>query len=117
MDVNLPELPPSAYDEVRHRVLGSIRRKRQIRNAVRAIAPMAACAALLVTMLPMLRQPAIPPAPPMLARAPDIPAPVVFHSAAVRHRMAHKRQAVPAEPLMVRLETDDPNVVILWTVN
>jgi hypothetical protein len=116
MDFDFPELSPAAYDEVRHRVLGEIRRRRRVRNAVRITAAMAACVALVVTTLVALRQPAIQPAPPMLASVPGGPPPV-FRTTPVRHRRAPRRRETPAQPLMVRLETDDPNVVILWIVD
>ncbi len=117
MDFDFPQPPTSAYGEVRARVWKSIRRQRRIRGAVRAIAAMAACVALM-TALVALRGPMVLPDPPMLARAPGVQSPVVVARASpVRHRVALRRKEAPAQPLMVRLETDDPNVVILWTVN
>jgi hypothetical protein len=116
MDFDFPEVSPAAYDAVRQRVLGEIRRQRRARNAVRTMAAMAACAALLMTALVALRPSAILPAPPMLARAPNVPPPVMSALRVRRSRM-HRRQPAPAQPLLVRLETDDPNVVILWMVN
>jgi hypothetical protein len=52
----------------------------------------------------------------MLARVPSGPPPMV-RTMPVRHRRANRQRAAPAQPLLVRLETDDPNVVILWIVD
>jgi hypothetical protein len=81
------------------------------------MAAVAACAALVVTGLLALWRPVPPPAPPMLARSPSEPPPMVRLSKVVRHWRVPRRREAPAQPLVVRLETDDPNVVILWMVN
>jgi hypothetical protein len=117
MDFDFPEPSPAAYDEVRHRVLGEIRRRRKVRNVVRMMAALAACVALVVTGLVALRQPALLPAPPMLARSPGGPPPVVGAAKVARRPRARRQREAPAQPLVVRLETDDPNVVILWMVD
>jgi hypothetical protein len=119
MDFDFPEPSPAAYEEVRHRVLGEIRRQRRIRNVVRMIAAMAACVALVVSGWLAVRVPAPLPAPHMLARFKDAPPPLVVAGAPVvrRRKLHRRREAQPAQPLVVRLQTDDPNVVILWTVD
>jgi len=116
MDSDFPELPQAACDEVRHRVLGEIRRRRRVRNAVRTIAGVAVCVAVVFTAVVVLRRPAALPGPPMLARSPGGPPPVL-RSLPVRHWRAPRRKLPRTQPLMVRLETDDPNVVILWMVD
>ncbi len=116
----LPEPPAAAYAAVRERVMARIRRRRRIRWAVGAIAAVAACVALAVWR-PV--EPA-PVRPPMLAQAPQPP---VLAAAVTPSRTLHatrsRRPERPlhpphnGEPLLVRLETNDPNVVILWEVN
>jgi len=117
MEFDFPELPPVAYDEVRRGVIQTIRRRKHFRRAVWTVTEVAACVMLAATGLFVLRQPAIPPAPVSLVRFPEVAAPAVAHSLPPRHRRARKQRVAPAQPLMVRLETDDPNVIILWTVN
>ncbi len=125
----LPEPPAAAYATVRQRVLGRIRRRRRVRRAVSAIAAVAACIVL------ALWRPVEPAAvrPPMLAQAPQVPvltAPVRGARFSVPVRASARAPRVWAkahtstlkraphnEPLLVRLETSDPNVVILWEVD
>jgi hypothetical protein len=52
-----------------------------------------------------------PPARPAVQRPPEPQPPPVAH---VRRRPAKPKPAVKAEPLLVRLETSDPNVIIYW---
>ena len=116
MEFEFPEVPPAAYRIVRRRVLTKIRRRRRMRSAVRAVVALAACVALVVSGWVALQRPTVVPAPPRLARVPDAPS-MTVPPPAVRHRRAIRRRDEPARPLVVRLQTDDPNVVILWMVN
>ena len=118
--------PEMAYAVVRQRVMAEVRRRRGVRRALRAIAAAVACLALAAAGLTFaLRRPAAPAAAsvPMLAQAPPPPAlalPAVRPGRRVARgprRNAVRRQPVATQPLFVRLETDDPNVVILWMVD
>jgi hypothetical protein len=119
---DLPEPPEASYEAVRRRVLGEIRRRRRVRNAARMIAAFAACVLLAVAGLLALRQRTPTAGPPMPVRAPEAPA-FVVPVKAMHTRPKHKHRAVrlvahaPAQPLVIRMQTDDPNVVILWMVD
>ncbi|HWQ54440.1 MAG TPA: zf-HC2 domain-containing protein [Bryobacteraceae bacterium] len=77
-------------------------------------------AALTVVLLRPQEVPEVPPPPVPVAAIPSAPAPApirwprpaVVRAAAVRHQ----ERAEPLPPLLVRFETDDPNVVIYWIV-
>jgi hypothetical protein len=78
---------------------------------------LAAAAVLLVWIGVHEWRPYGPPAPPpVVARmepAPAVPVPV---APARRRRIRPVRRQAPAGPLLVKLETADPNVVIYWIV-
>jgi hypothetical protein len=64
---------------------------------------------------PLVAARAIPPAAP--ERAYQAPAPVLLHRRAKRVRpLPAPKRHEPVEPLLVKLETPDPNVVIYWIV-
>jgi hypothetical protein len=119
---DLPEPLEASYEAVRRGVLGEIRRRKRVRNAARMVAAAAACVLLAVAGLLALRQRTPTAGPPILARAPEAPA-FVVPAKAVHKRLNPKRRAIrllahaPAQPLVVRMQTDDPNVVILWMVD
>lgn len=77
----------------------------------------AAAAVLLVWIGVRFRRPYVPPAPPPVAArmepAPALPAPA---APAPRPRIRRVRREAPAGPLLVKLETTDPDVVIYWIV-
>ena len=114
----------AALDAVRSRVLDELMRRR--RRAIPAWTA-AACLAVLgiAATVWMMRGPVAPP-PAVTAKAPPVasPAPQVvpIHSVQ-RPRRAHPRRLVarrvepPSEPLVVKMLTDDPNVVIVWLVD
>jgi len=112
----LPEPPAKARDEVRSRVLGRIRTRRRIRKALVAASALAAGLLMVAAALIALRSPRPVPAPPMLASAPAAPS-IPLRGPERSRRQAHRSPKPAAPPLMVRLETDDPNVVILWMAN
>ena len=119
---DLAEPLEASYEAVRHRVMAEIRRQRRVRDAARILAAVAACVVVAVAWVLTLQPEAPLAGLPMLARAPEAPV------AAVPVRVAHNR-ATPgrsvrslvahasAQPLVVRMQTDDPNVVILWMVD
>jgi hypothetical protein len=122
-----PELFNQAdYAEVRSRVLGEIRRRRLVRTAMYAAA---AAVVILACGLWAWRISRVEPAPPAVARVltpapPALEAPTPITALPVRHpaRRVRPRPAPepkreePVEPLLVKLETPDPDVVIYWIV-
>ena len=122
----LPEPPPEAYEQVRRRVLSSIRTRRRIRRTAAAVSAVGACLLLLWGALAPRRRAAPAPAIAMrVAAAPPLqlaPVPHVQRTALHKHRRVHSRRALlarvsPLQPLWVKMQTDDPNVVILWLVD
>jgi hypothetical protein len=116
---DLADPPAASYAAVRLRVLGEIRRQRRVRNAVRMLAAVAACVVLAVAGLLALRHTAATSGLPMLARTAEAP-PLVAPAQIEHNRPKPKRHGVrllahaPVQPLVVRMQTDDPNVVIIW---
>ena len=114
-------IAPAAYAAVRNAVLERIERKHSRLRRLAWIGTLAAAAIVLLLVAnsrpvePPHVAVAVPPAP--LLPAPQGPAsqpkPPV-RVARVRHRPAVR---VAAAPIMVKLVTDDPNVVIYWIAN
>lgn len=118
-------LPPAAFTAVRARVLGEIRasQRRRVRWGSFAVAA-AACAAILFATY--LRS--NPPAPPVIVAKKDPPkiewtprvTPVshrVHHTSSGRY-LAQASPVRKTEPLaVVKMLTDDPNVIIIWLVD
>lgn len=119
---HLAEPPEASYEAVRRRVMGEIRRRRRVRDAARILAAVAACVVVAVAWMLAVQHEAPLPGLPVLARAPE--APVAAIPVHVAHNRAKSRRSAgslvahaPAQPLVVRMQTDDPNVVILWMVD
>jgi len=114
-------VPTAAYDQVRRRVRGRIERGRAWRwsTAVAAALVLALGLAALVSM----RQPGRVAPAPMAARVeqppimpPAVPSPPAVKPAR-RLRSTPVRPAPPqAEQLVIKILTDDPDVVIIWLV-
>ena len=121
---DLGEAPKASYEAVRRRVMGEIRRRKRVRYAMRMVAAAAACVVMAVAgLLAVRREPAAPPVP-MLARAPKAPElkPIDRSLArAARKGIStsrdHGARFISARELVVRMQTDDPNVVIIWMVD
>jgi hypothetical protein len=122
-------VPPAAFEAVRRRVLGEIEGKR--RRATWwgwfAVAS-AACLAVLGILyaLPRLQNPAAPAALAAKMGPPRIEWTLPrIRRVAARPRIHHKfgpdfAKATPAqktEPLVVKMLTNDPNVIIIWLVD
>jgi predicted anti-sigma-YlaC factor YlaD len=124
------EIHPAAFDAVRLRVLSEIRAKKQRGAwwAWPAVAAAACVAVLCVSVfLPSWKNPA-PPKPLVAAKDPVV---MVSSIAPVQqvvkahHRPIHKFGPVSAsagpahkpEPLVVKMLTNDPNVIIIWLVD
>jgi len=122
-------VPPVALDAVRRRVLDEIqvRKRRSVWWAWSAVA--AACVAVLCVsyFVTRVRSP-VAPKPVRFANAAPImehaPTPMLQASAKPHHR-GRKRQfgavavkaAPPKEPLVIKMLTNDPNVIIIWLVD
>ncbi len=103
------ELPEEAhFAAVRARVIGEIGAPRPVWRRVAWISAVAAMALLAVAMWPSRTE--IPAVPRMEAAIPS--APLVVRPARP-HRVATVRQQ-KREPLTIRLQTSDPNIVIYW---
>ena len=108
------EFTPVEYAGIRERVLREITPRR-------AWPWYAAAAGILLALglIPFLNQPAehltltIPQAQPRIAG----PWPATPKVLAVKHHPRKKKTTQPSEPLIVKLITDDPNVVIIWLVD
>ena len=112
----------AALDAVRARVLERVRERPVAPNSWRwafafpALAA-AAAAAFWIWAPPEVAPPPVPRSPAVVAELPRPaqPAPVVKTHRRTPPRSQIRRPEPPAEPLLVRLETADPNVVIYWT--
>jgi hypothetical protein len=124
---NQAELAALDVDEmglaaIRRGVLGQIESERRRRNWWVWPAVAAACAAMVfvVMMLPRFRMPA-PPAPVYFAKNPPVIDWVPKTPPASRHNfgpvIASATPARKSEPLVIKMLTDDPNVIIIWLVD
>ena len=110
-------IDPAAFDGVRRRVLDQIQAEKR-RSAWWAWpAAVAACVALLVSsaLVLKLRNPA-PPRPVEFAKAPKL----VQWTVPARVRSAPPRRArivAHRDPLVVKMLTNDPDVIIVWLVD
>jgi len=123
-------IPAAAFDAVRLRVRSEIQAKKR-RTAWWAWSAVAAaaCAAILCVLLilPDKKIPSAPNAPHIAAKTPNIERTPAYVPAVVRHpRVRHVNsgrlavKTAPArqsDPLVVKMLTDDPNVIIIWLVN
>jgi len=105
------QIDPAHFATVRARVLARLQPRRWCRRKLVWMA--AACAGLwLALAVPPLGRPDLPPPQVALAHPPAPPLPAPERPPA-RHRLA-RLPARPAEPLIVRIVTDNPDVVIYW---
>jgi hypothetical protein len=118
-------VPDAAYAAVRARVLDRVRGERRIWWRWWLGAAAAACA-LLVVSLSWRTVTSVAPLPRVAVMAPpapqvQVPVKPPLHRARPRHRVqaavATAKPAIdPAEPLLIKLMTDDPDIVIYWIV-
>jgi hypothetical protein len=102
-------LDPAHYAAVRARVIAEIERTRNPWRRLAWISGAAATAAALLMVLLPMRRPELPPLPAPAAAIPSAPAPArVIAQAPVRAARPHR------EPLTIKLQTSDPNIVIYW---
>ena len=108
------DVPAAAhFTAVRSRVMAELRRGRHPWRVLAWISGAAAVAALLLLAVPRPAR-VVPQAPRLLASIP--PAPEVVKVAAVVRPVVRRRvvHAPSREPLTIKLQTDDPNIVIYW---
>ena len=118
-------LPPATYTAVRGRVMAELVDTRRV--WWRWAAGLAAAVVVILVALAVWPERPVPPlprlamavpaAPPVIRTAPEIfrAAPEIFRAARVSKRSAPPQpKPVPRQPLLVRLVTDDPNIVIYW---
>ena len=111
---------PSAVILVRNRVMAGLIKAppRQARIGWTWPAAVAACLAILCASLALMRFPS--PAPPKpvvtLARPPIFPTVAEANPRphTIRHRRASNVALAGKEPLVIKMLTDDPDVVIIW---
>ena len=105
--------------EVRFAVISRIRQQASARKLLRWGWALAAAAVVVVAVSLWPHERNIAPAPAEVAVAPkaEIPrtAPAVAPPKTARRTLAHRKQAAP--PLVVKMLTDDPDVVIYWQVD
>src|SRR5260370_3002050 len=119
------EIHPAALHAVRRRVLHQIEAKKRRTTwwAWSAVATAACAAILFVSYVRSWKNPAPPKVAPIVAQAapPANPAPRAHRPA--RHKFgpalaAHAvRPAQKTEPLVIKMLTNDPNVIIIWLVD
>jgi anti-sigma factor RsiW len=117
-------LEPDALDAWRSRVIEQITTETHARRIAwgwtwAAVVTVAAVI-FAVIAIPMLRERAAPvPLPPVAHMAPPTPPVAIAAPPAARKQIRPRRRVVPPrtlEPLLVRLETSDPDVIIYWMV-
>uniref|UniRef100_Q01ND7 Putative zinc-finger domain-containing protein n=1 Tax=Solibacter usitatus (strain Ellin6076) TaxID=234267 RepID=Q01ND7_SOLUE len=103
------ELPEAAdFAAVRARVIGELERSRGGWRRLAWIPALAAIAVLTIVLWPSRTE--IPPAPRITASIPS--APLVISPVRPRHVVTVRQEK--HEPLTIRLQTSDPNIVIYW---
>ncbi len=114
----LPGADPAFLNAVRSGVFARIGERRRMLWPWVAAGAMAAAALSAIVLRPALRQP-VPSAPPAHVHVAATPvAPVMPVQAIQRRRRLRVRKMAPAkEPLVVKMLTDDPNIVIIWLVD
>jgi hypothetical protein len=118
------EIHPAAFDAVRLRVLDEIRAKKR-RGAWWAWSAVAAAACMAMLCVLVFLQGWKNPAPPKPLVAAKNPPKIEWTPAPVHPRVLHKFGPVTAsagpahhpEPLVVKMLTNDPNVIIIWLVD
>lgn len=116
----LPEAPQWALLEVRRRTLAAVRRRRRLPYWAAAIAAgLAVLAVAVPRSRPVVSKPVAPVAAAQKERTPTVaaqsPAPRPKRvPSRPRQQAAQRIPPVETEPLVVKLVTDDPDVVIYW---
>jgi anti-sigma factor RsiW len=120
MDLRTEPVDPALLAAVRAGVLSRIERRRRL--VWPWAAALAAAMSLAAILLAPARKPDPPPMPVAVARppAPAIQPPLRDHPVSrpkVRRPRPRSKPEKPAEPLVVKMLTDDPDVVIIWIVD
>ena len=116
-EIHEEPLVPAHFAAVRTGVLGEIERRRATVWRWGWAAGLTTAVLALVVAIPIWRRPELPPPPVLVALAsPSAPA-VERVEVPVRPRVTLRRvqpAAVKMEPLVIKLVTDNPDVVIYW---
>jgi predicted anti-sigma-YlaC factor YlaD len=109
----------AAFDAVRGRVLGEIQTRRRRTAAWAWSAAAAACVAILCAsfVVPRFQNPP-PPRPPEFAKAPKLVEWTVQparQTVRVSHR--HAPAVANVEPLVIKMLTNDPDVIVVWLID
>ena len=116
-------LPPASYTAVRGRVMAELAAGRRV--WWRWAAGLAAAVVVMLVALAVWQERPVPPLPRLAMAVPAAP-PLAYargsersHDSQPSHDRkgvvpTHRSPTVPRRPLLVRLVTDDPNIVIYW---
>jgi len=108
-------LDAAHYTAVRARVMAEIERTRSPWRRLAWISGVGAIAAALLFAIAFYRAGSIPPLPRLSAIViPPAPAAPVMRSCAVQVARARPVVRPHREPLTIKLQTSDPNIVIYW---
>ena len=109
------EIPGAAhFTAVRSRVMAELERQARPWWRLKRIYAFATTVAAVVVLLAVWPHGGpVPPAPRILASIPPAPA-AARPAAAVHHRRQPRTAPAHREPLVVKLQTSDPNIVIYW---
>jgi hypothetical protein len=100
------------YTAVRARVLGEIERQRSPWRRLAWLSGVGAVAAAVLLLLLPAYRPALPPLPGVAV--PGVGAGGLVASVPVRVQPVAQAKRVKREPLTIKLQTSDPNIVIYW---
>ena len=107
-------LDAAHYTAVRARVLAEIEGTRSPWRRLAWISGAGALAAALLLALAVERRPTLPPLPQVVAAIPAAPAAPVVRERPIQTAAAQPAPRPPREPLTIKLQTSDPNIVIYW---
>lgn len=109
---------PAHYTAVRARVMAAVRADRRRRMWRFVLIGAAASLAVVIALLVEPRPARVPPAPTVVRVEPP-PPPLLPAPLPVAKQRRPKRRTVEshAQPVLVKLLTDDPNVVIYWIMD
>ena len=113
------ETHPAALHAVRRRVLNEIQAKRRRRAwwAWSAAAAAACFAIVFAARVASWTNPAPPRVAPIVTHAVPSANPSVPRHAVMRRPRHARHEQAKSEPLVVKMLTDDPNVIIIWLVD
>jgi anti-sigma factor RsiW len=107
------EIAPAHFAAVRARVMGEIDRERKVWRRLAWVSGVGIAAAVILGLV--LRPGPLPPPPARIAASiPAAPLRAATVSPPTRSRPRLARQARAGQPVLIKLQTADPNIVIYW---